>query len=87
MRSAATPSGPWSGETVLASGAVYPGLYNVFILSRGNTGDSLYFVMSQWTPYNTLLMRATLAHETHRDNLLSAPGFETQAATPVLASW
>ncbi|QQR42047.1 DUF4185 domain-containing protein [Myxococcus xanthus] len=87
MRDAATPTGPWSGEKVLASGAVYPGLYNAFIHPWGNTGNSLYFVMSQWTPYNTFLMRATLAHDAHSDNLLSEPGFETQAATPVMAPW
>ncbi|NMO16682.1 DUF4185 domain-containing protein [Pyxidicoccus fallax] len=87
MRDAATPTGPWSGEKVLASGSAFPGLYNAFIHPWGNTATELYFVMSQWTPYNTFLMRATLTGDTEGDNLLSEPSFETQAATPVMAPW
>ncbi|RYZ36346.1 MAG: DUF4185 domain-containing protein [Myxococcaceae bacterium] len=47
----------------------------------------LYFISSQWTPYNTFLMRASLTADTQGDNLLSEPGFETQAATPTMAPW
>ncbi|ADO69827.1 DUF4185 domain-containing protein [Stigmatella aurantiaca] len=87
MRDAATPTGPWSGEKILASGARFPGLYNAFIHPWSLTGPDLYFVTSQWTPYNTFLMRATLTADTFGDNLLSEPGFETQAATPTMAPW
>lgn len=87
LRDAGTPTGPWSGEKVLASASVFPGLYNAFIHPWGNTGSELYFVMSQWTPYNTFLMRATLVGDSEGNNLLSEPGFETQAATPVMAPW
>ncbi|MCY1074133.1 DUF4185 domain-containing protein [Archangium lansingense] len=87
MRDAPTPAGPWSGEKVLASGTQHPGLYNAFIHPWATSGTDLYFVMSQWTPYNTFLMRATLTSDTFGDNLLSEPGFETQAATAVMAPW
>lgn len=87
LRDAATPTGPWSGEKVLASGSTYPGIYNAFIHPWATSGTDLYFVISQWTPYNTFLMRATLTSDAFGDNLLSEPGFETQAATPVMAPW
>ena len=87
LRDAPTPTGPWSGEKVLATGARFPGLYNAFLHPWSLSGPELYFVTSQWTPYNTFLMRATLVDDTAGDNLLSEPGFETQAATPVMAPW
>jgi hypothetical protein len=87
LRDSATLTGPWSGERVLASAAAFPGLYNAFIHPWGNSGTNLYFVMSQWTPYNTFLMRATLAADAQGDNPVSEPGFETQVDTPVMAPW
>jgi hypothetical protein len=87
MRDSATLTGPWSGEKVLARAASFPGLYNAFIHPWTNAGTELYFIMSQWTPYNTFLMRATLASDAFGSNLLSEPGFETQEATPVMAPW
>ncbi|WP_245767916.1 DUF4185 domain-containing protein [Stigmatella erecta] len=87
MRDAATPTGPWSGEKILATGARFPGLYNAFIHPWSLNGPDLYFITSQWTPYNTFLMRATLTADAFSDNLLSEPGFETQAATPTMAPW
>lgn len=87
MRDSATLTGPWSGEKVLARGSDYPGLYNAFMHPWSLTGSELYFVMSQWTPYNTFLMRTSLTADAQGDNLLSEPGFETQAATPTMAPW
>jgi hypothetical protein len=87
MRDAPTPTGPWSGEKVLATGAEFPGLYNAFIHPWSTNSATLYFVMSQWTPYNTFLMRTTLTNDAFGDNLLSEPGFETQAATAVMTPW
>lgn len=87
MRDSATLTGPWSGEKVLASGTSYPGLYNGFIHPWSTSGSTLYFITSQWTPYNTFLMRATLTSDAFGDNLLSEPGFETQEATSVMAPW
>ncbi|MBE4753334.1 DUF4185 domain-containing protein [Corallococcus sp. ZKHCc1 1396] len=87
LRDAGTPTGPWSGEKVLATGAAFPGIYNAFIHPWGQSATELYFISSQWTPYNTFLLRASLAADTQGDNLLSEPGFETQAATPTMAPW
>ena len=87
LRDAGTPTGPWSGEKLLATGAAFPGIYNAFIHPWGNTASELYFISSQWTPYNTFLLRASLTTDTQGDNLLSEPGFETQGATPVMAPW
>ncbi|HZG58802.1 DUF4185 domain-containing protein [Paenibacillus sp.] len=87
MRDAPTLVGPWSGEKVLASGSAYPGLYGAFIHPLSNNGTDLYFVMSQWDPYNSFLMKATLSNDSFGGNLVSEPGFETQAATPVMAPW
>ncbi|MBN8471531.1 DUF4185 domain-containing protein [Corallococcus exiguus] len=87
MRDAGTPTGPWSGEKLLATGAAFPGVYNGFIHPWGNSASELYFITSQWTPYNTFLMRATLTADAEGNNLLSEPGFETQAATPTMAPW
>ncbi|MBN8227765.1 DUF4185 domain-containing protein [Corallococcus macrosporus] len=87
LRDAGTPTGPWSGEKLLATGAAFPGLYNGFIHPWGNSASELYFITSQWTPYNTFLMRATLTADADGNNLLSEPGFETQAATPTMAPW
>lgn len=87
MRDSATLTGPWSGEKLLAKGTDYPGLYNGFIHPWSTSGSTLYFITSQWTPYNTFLMRTTLTSDTFGDNLLSEPGFETQEATSVMAPW
>jgi len=42
------------------SSADYPGLYGAFLSPRlqEDYGRVVYFVMSQWGPYNTFLMRA-----------------------------
>ncbi|MCC3375383.1 DUF4185 domain-containing protein [Cohnella sp. REN36] len=87
MRDSATLTGPWSGEKLLAKGSDYPGLYNAFIHPWSMNGTDMYFVMSQWTPYNTFLMKTTLSADASGGNLLSEPGFETQEATPVMAPW
>ncbi|REE69589.1 uncharacterized protein DUF4185 [Paenibacillus taihuensis] len=87
MRDAGSLTGPWSGEKILAKGADFPGLYNAFIHPWSTNSSDMYFVMSQWTPYNTFLMKATLNADSFGDNLVSEPGFETQDATPVMAPW
>lgn len=86
MRDATTLTGPWSGEKILAAGSTFPGLYNAFI-HPWSSGDDLYFVASQWTPYNTFLMRSTLTSDASSNNPVSEPGFETQAATAMMAPW
>ncbi|GHJ47922.1 hypothetical protein Cs7R123_52640 [Catellatospora sp. TT07R-123] len=62
LRTAPTPTGPWSAEEVLATTAQYPGLYGAFIHPWSADSDSpyLYFTMAQWDPYNVWLMRTKL---------------------------
>src|SRR5690606_18885322 len=60
LRSAATITGPWSEEQILARGDDYPGLYGAFIHPASTRGDTLYFLMSMWKPYNVFLLKAEL---------------------------
>jgi hypothetical protein len=87
MRDSPTLTGPWTGEKVLAAGAQFPGLYGAFIHPWSNSGTDLYYLMSQWDPYNAFLMKTTLGSDTLGNNIISEPGFETQADTPVSAPW
>jgi hypothetical protein len=54
--------GPWTDPHTLATAADYPQLYGAFTTPSLLTDDgrTLYFVMSQYGPYNTFLMRAAL---------------------------
>ncbi len=87
MRDAGTLTGPWSGEKVLTTASDYPGLYGAFVHPWTNNGTDLYYVMSQWGPYNSFLMKSTLSADSFGNNIVSEPGFETQAATPIMAPW
>ena len=60
LREAPDPAGPWGEPWELVSSADYPGLYGAFLSPRlqEDYGRVVYFVMSQWGPYNTFLMRA-----------------------------
>ena len=62
LRQATDPAGPWSEPFELASSVGYPGLYGAFLSPWlvEDYGRVVYFVMSQWGPYNTFLMKATL---------------------------
>ena len=59
LRHSASPQGPWSSEQVLASAVDFPALYGGF-MHPWSSGSDLYFLMSQWNPYNVFLMRSTL---------------------------
>jgi hypothetical protein len=61
VREAGELTGPWSEPWELVSGAAHPGLYGAFLSPRlvEDYGRVVYFVMSQWGPYNTFLMKAT----------------------------
>lgn len=50
----------WSAPKVLAEADEYPGLYCAYMHPLKDNSDRLWFVMSQWGPYNTFLMRADL---------------------------
>lgn len=63
LRSASQIEGPWSKPEILAKGEDFPGLYGAFIHPLKNKGNELYFLMSQWNPYNVFLMKATIKLE------------------------
>lgn len=50
----------WSSPQVLAEAKQYPGLYCAYMHPLKDNDDRLWFIMSQWGPYNTFLMRADL---------------------------
>jgi hypothetical protein len=62
VRFADRPTGPWSDATVLAKLADYPQAYGAFMTPSWISADGLtfYFVMSQFGPYNTFIMKAEL---------------------------
>ena len=62
LRESPTPWGPWSAPIVIARNAEYPKLYGAFMQQglEDNGGETIYFTMSQWDPYNVFLMRTTL---------------------------
>lgn len=86
LRSAEHPEGPWSGEQVVARGTDFPALYGTYI-HPWSSGPDLYFVMSQWDPYNVFLMRTKLSLTGTPANLASDPGFEEQPSGSVSAPW
>ncbi len=63
IRSAHTLWGPWGEASILVSGSDYPQLYGAYMHPwlTENDGESIYFTMSLWRPYNVFLMRARLA--------------------------
>lgn len=61
VRSAAAVTGPWTPGVEVATGRDYPALYGGFIHPWAVDGDRIYWLMSQWDPYNVFLMRTTLA--------------------------
>ncbi|GAB2972886.1 DUF4185 domain-containing protein [Amycolatopsis acidiphila] len=53
--------GPWSPGEVAVPGAQYPGLYGGYLHPWALDGPDIYYLMSQWGPYNVFLMRSRLA--------------------------
>lgn len=60
LRSAPRITGPWSTGEVAASGRDYPGLYGGYLHPWFLDGDRIFWLMSQWGPYNVFLMRSRL---------------------------
>lgn len=54
-------TGPWSEGVPVATGVNYPALYGGFMHPWFCADDRVYWLMSQWDPYNVFLMRSTLA--------------------------
>jgi hypothetical protein len=57
--------GPWTAPHTLATAKDYPQLYGAFMTPSflRDNGRSLFFVMSQYGPYNTFIMKAQLTYE------------------------
>jgi hypothetical protein len=87
LRSSSTLTGGWSGEAEIAKGSEYPGLYGAFIHPWSNDGRDLYFLMSQWGPYNVFLMHSTLDIGDPARNLISDASFENQTSGTISAPW
>lgn len=61
LRTATTPTGPWSDPVLVTAAEQYPRLYAPYLLPGADTGDDLYFTMSQFGPYQVALMRVRLS--------------------------
>lgn len=61
LHTADRPEGPWSPGEVAVPGARYPGLYGGYLHPWALDGPDIYYLMSQWGPYNVFLMRSRLA--------------------------
>lgn len=60
LRDAQQINGPWSKPKTLVKGEDYPALYGAFLHPLKNHDDTLYFLMSQWKPYNVFLMKVNI---------------------------
>lgn len=67
LRDAPALTGPWSAATVVVKDADCPGQYGGFIDPLHNKGPDLYFMLTQWKPYNVFWMHATLKSRTAAD--------------------
>ncbi len=58
VRQAEYPQGPWSQPTQVVSAVEYPALYGAYMHESyiENEGETVYFLMSQFTHYNVFLM-------------------------------
>ncbi len=67
-RNAPTITGEWSEEKVLVDLKEYPGAYGGFIHPKSEKGSNLYFLMSQWNPYNVFLMKGGISIKKNPEN-------------------
>ncbi|UUX33769.1 DUF4185 domain-containing protein [Fundicoccus culcitae] len=61
LRSATELTGEWSDEVVVVTGQEFPQLYGSYMHPWSMDSESIYFVMSEWGPYNVFLYRADLS--------------------------
>lgn len=61
LRTAPQPTGPWSDAVLVTSAERFPRLYAPYIIAGTDTGDDLYFTMSQFGPYQVALMKLRLS--------------------------
>ena len=60
LRTSDELTGPWSAGEVIVSGRDYPALYGGYLHPWALDGPDIYFLLSQWGPYNVFLMRSRL---------------------------
>jgi hypothetical protein len=62
IRESPKPWGPWAAPVLIASGIDFPRAYGPFMHSDfdENGGETIYYTLSQWDPYNVFWMRTTL---------------------------
>ena len=60
LRTADSPTGPWSSKRMLVDTATIGDLYGGFILPSNND-HNLYFVATTWSNYNVMVMRTNLS--------------------------
>ena len=80
LRTSTGPAGPWGAPQVAVSSADYPGLYGGYF-HPSSSGGTLYFLMSQWNPYNVYLMKLSInaSGQIVKPNLTGDPSFERGA--------
>jgi hypothetical protein len=67
IREAVDLTGPWSEPLIVVSANDYPSLYGAYLHPWASDGEIIYFNMSQWVPYNVMLMRARLVTNEQSD--------------------
>ncbi|TFV58373.1 DUF4185 domain-containing protein [Mycobacterium sp. PS03-16] len=60
MRTADKPEGPWSSAKTVVTSAAFPGGIYAPYIHPWSTGEDLYFTLSRWSDYSTMLMHTTL---------------------------
>ncbi|WP_043537455.1 DUF4185 domain-containing protein [Saccharomonospora cyanea] len=60
LRSAERLTGPWTPGEVVVSGGEHPAVYGGYLHPWSLDGPDLYYLVSQWGPYNVYLTRTRL---------------------------
>ncbi len=68
IREAPELTGPWGDTHMLVDSRDFPSLYGSYLHPWGSDGEIIYFNMSQWGPYNVMLMRARLVKDQQAAN-------------------
>jgi hypothetical protein len=61
LRTAPSPTGPWSAGQVVTTTKQFPKAYAPYITPRWNDGPDIWFTMSQFTTYRVELMKTRLS--------------------------
>ncbi|MFC4002742.1 DUF4185 domain-containing protein [Prauserella oleivorans] len=62
LRTAPELTGPWTDGDVVVSGDEFPAIYGGFLHPWSLDGPDLYYLVSQWGPYNVFLTHTRLGH-------------------------